>query len=257
MEATSNNLAVTQFLRPVIQFTSEDTRLNLAIRAVNRIVNTGPSVLSDVIVRAKKSCDDSDDLREIMAFCGALAAEMQDGSVKEYLTRLQAATEELAEALDIDEDHQLCPDELTEGKYFIIEINGCRGDLVISLTPEGKEEIESRIAQAHEDWDPDDEDEDDDRIFCEMLLDDERLAFEVLSRDAVCGYPHMPIVSDDFDEVDGKAVRVGRAWYPNDPQDDEQIDDELGFSDALAEYGRIEFYLISGFERFPGAEKGK
>lgn len=236
----TTNLAVTQFTSPVIQFTSEDTRLNLAIRAVNRILNTGPSVLSNVMKRTKESCEKTDDIREIAAYCGALVTEMQDGSVKEYLTRFQAAIEEYAEAYDIDEDYQLRPDERIEGMYFVIEINGRLGDLVISLTPDGEKEIESRLSARG--GDPHN------RIFCEMLLDDGRLAFKVLDSDAVRDR-HTPIVSDDFDEVDGKAVRVGRAWCPV-PQDDD--DDERELSVVLEEDGLVNFHLISGFERFPG-----
>lgn len=152
-------------------------------------------------------------------------------------------------------------DERIEGQYFIIEINGRLGDLTISLTQEGEKEIDSRLDDLYEDdeirrhYENGDALDPCNHIFYGMLLDDKKLnnddrAFKVLHRDAVPGFPYMPIVSDDFDEADdGKAVRVGRAWYPDDPQSDER-----GLAEALDEDGSVDFYLITGFERFPDAE---
>lgn len=83
---------------------SDTQRFEKALSAVTDALAAAPPALGSVLRRvARAGTNDSDDIREIALFCKVLAAEMQDGEIKAYLTRFQAVLEECAEAWDGNE----------------------------------------------------------------------------------------------------------------------------------------------------------
>jgi len=73
-------------------------RFDGAMDAASSLLKSGPPGLGKVLHRADDNSGGPNDIREIAAFCRAVAGEMAAGAMKDYFTRLGAAMVEYAEA---------------------------------------------------------------------------------------------------------------------------------------------------------------